>query len=246
MTRHLYKAAIFACLILSGIAQAKVETLIASSGKARVQLVELFSSESCSSCPPADAWISTLWDRAGIWKKFVPVVFHVDYWNHLNWKDRFSSDEMTKRQYALSQTWAQPPVYTPAVIVDGKEWRDWRSGKTFPPAKAQSIELSIFKNDDGSYRVKASGLSSQKKYVLRAAQLGMNLSTDVKSGENSGRLLKHNFVVLDWNGKSVSQTSSESTFTFKDSKQKASRLAIAAWIEEEGNPAPLQSVGGYL
>lgn len=245
MTGPLFSmAALLACLVLSGGAQAK-ETLIASSGQARVQLIELFSSESCSSCPPADAWISTLQDRAGLWKKFVPVVFHVDYWNHLGWKDGFSSDEMTKRQVALSQQWAVPSVYTPAVVVDGKEWRGWRSdGQTLPSSSAQGIELSIFKNDDGSYLVKATGLSSKKKYVLRAAKLGMSLSTDVKGGENSGRLLKHNFLVLDWNGKSISQASPEASFKFKESK--ASRLGLAAWIEEEGNPTPLQSVGGYL
>lgn len=239
--------ALFACLVLSGIAQAKSETPIASSGPARVQLIELYSSESCSSCPPADAWISALQDRSGLWKKFVPVVFHVDYWNHLGWKDGFSSDEMTKRQVALSQRWSEPSVYTPAIVVDGKEWRSWRSnGKTLPSSGTQGIELSLFKNDDGSYRVKAFGLSSKKKYVIRAAKLGMSLSTDVKGGENSGRLLKHNFLVLDWGGKSVSQTNSEASFSFKESKQKGSRKGMAAWIEEEGNPVPLQSVGGYL
>lgn len=245
MTGPLFSiTAALASLILSGTAQAK-ETLIASSGQTRVQLVELFSSESCSSCPPADAWISTLRDQSGLWKKFVPVVFHVDYWNHLGWKDGFSSDEMTKRQVALSQQWAVPSVYTPAVVVDGKEWRDWRlDGKTLPSSSAQGIELSIFKNDDSSYRVKAAGLSPKKKYVVRAAKLGMSLSTDVKGGENSGRLLKHNFVVLDWGGKSVSQANPETSFKFKESK--ASRLGLAAWIEEEGNPTPLQSVGGYL
>lgn len=236
--------AALACLVLSGAAQAK-ETLIASSGQARVQLVELFSSESCSNCPPADAWISRLQDQSGLWKKFVPVVFHVDYWNHLGWKDGFSSDEMTKRQVAISQRWATPSVYTPAVVVDGKEWRNWRSdGKTFPSSTAKGIELSVFRNDDGSYRVKATGLSSKKKYVIRAAKLGMSLSTDVKGGENSGRLLKHNFLVLDWSGKSVSPSSPEASFTFKAST--VSRLGLAAWIEEEGNPTPLQSVGGYL
>ena len=236
--------AVFACLSLSIVAQGK-ETLFASSGSNRVQLIELFSSESCSSCPPADAWISSLKDRAGLWKRFVPVVFHVDYWNHLGWKDGFSSDEMTKRQVALSRLWPTPSVYTPAVVVDGKEWREWRSAeKTIPSSSAQSIELSIYKNDDGSYRVKANGLSSRKKYILRAAQLGMSLNTDVKSGENSGRILKHNFLVLDWSGKSVSQASPEASFKFKESK--VPRLGFAAWIEEEGNPTPLQSVGGYL
>jgi hypothetical protein len=220
---------------------------IASSGKGRVHLVELYSSESCSSCPPADSWISTLQNKPELWKSFVPVVFHVDYWNRLGWKDSFSSDKMTKRQVDLSNLWAQPSVYTPAFVVDGREWRDWRSaGSSFPSSTSQNIELSIFKNGENSFRVKVSGLNPTKHYFVHAAELGMDLSTDVKGGENSGRLLKHNFVVLDWDGKALSAKVPEQSFSFKVVKQKSSRLAIAAWVEEEGNPMPLQSAGGYL
>jgi hypothetical protein len=247
MTDRLFRPMILAALFVSTVSYAASDAPIASSGKARVHLVELYSSESCSSCPPADAWVSTLQNKPELWKNFVPVVFHVDYWNQLGWKDGFSSDKMTKRQVNISNLWVQPSVYTPAFVVDGQEWQDWRSpGSSFPSSTAQGIELSVFKNTDGSFRVKASGLNPSKHYFIRAAALGMNLSTDVKGGENSGRLLKHNFVVLDWDGKSLSAKTPEQSFTFKVANQKTPRLAIAAWIEEEGNPTPLQSVGGYL
>jgi hypothetical protein len=221
--------------------------LIGSSGKARVPLVELYTSESCSSCPPADAWISKLQERTGLWKSFVPIAFHVDYWNKIGWKDGFSSDKMTKRQVDLTNLWSEPSVYTPGVIVDGKEWREWRnSGRSFPSAPSTAIELLVIKNSDGSLRIKGSGLAANKRYVVRVALLGMDLSTNVTSGENSGHLLKHNFLVLDWDGKPLSSKSPELSFSFKTAKQKTSRQAIAAWIEEEGSPVPLQSTGGYL
>lgn len=231
-------------ILLFLFAQAHSETLIASSGKARVPLVELYSSESCSSCPPADAWVSSLKDRADLWKKFVPVVFHVDYWNGIGWKDGFSSSEMTKRQVALSQLWSEPAVYTPAVVVDGKEWKAWHGGGAIPSADSRSIELSVFKDGD-KIRVKISGLGSGKKYLVHLAKLGMNLKTDVKAGENAGRLLKHNFLILEWSEKAVA-ADGDSSFTLSAGKQGADRLAVAAWLEEEGNPTPLQAVGGYL
>ena len=64
------------------------EPLVFESGEARTMLVELFTSEGCSSCPPADAWISQLKESPDLWKKIVPVAFHVDYWNNLGWRDR--------------------------------------------------------------------------------------------------------------------------------------------------------------
>lgn len=235
-------------LLLSGVgAYSNAETIIASSGKNRVQLIELFSSESCSSCPPADAWISTFQEHPDLWKSFVPIVFHVSYWNHLGWKDGFSSEEMTQRQEAISRTWAQPSVYTPGMIVDGHEWKGWRSNpSSFPSSSNQRIELSISKNDDGSFRVKAKGLSSAKKYSVHIAKLAMGLSSSIRGGENSGQTLKHNFIVLDWTGNSISQSAPEAHFFLKNKETTASRFAIAAWIEEAGSPIPLQSVGGYL
>ncbi len=236
-------------LTFSAVAQAASTEphLIASSGSGNVQLVELYSSESCSSCPPADEWISKLQQREGLWKNFVPVVFHVDYWNYLGWKDDFSSDLMTKRQVDLSKLWPTSSVYTPGFIVDGREWKNWRSdGADFPLSQNTKIELSVYKLADGSFNVKVSGLDANKHYTVRVAQLGMGLGSRVTGGENSGRFLKHNFIILDWSGQPLSKLGSEPNFKFKSRTDRVSRLAIAAWIEENGNPTPLQATGGYL
>jgi hypothetical protein len=230
------------------IAQTPGRTLVASSGSSHVELLELYSSEGCSSCPPADHWVSELKNQPDLWKRFVPVVFHVDYWNNGSWKDELSSDAMTKRQVDISQRWPEPSVYTPGVVLDGKEWRSWHDVQSPPAAtpNPRKIELNIFRETDGSFTVKVDRTKNGKSLIVRIAELGMGISSNVTGGENSGRTLNHNFAVLDWESQKISSNQSESSFKFKSSNQKVSQTAIAAWVEEEGNPTPLQAAGGYL
>ncbi len=228
---------------------AQGQALLATSGTLKVQLLELYSSESCSSCPPADKWVSGLKEKAELWKGFVPVVFHVDYWNNLGWKDGFSSEPMTKRQIALSQLWPEPNVYTPAIVVDGQEWKAWRESSDHhlpPAANSKGITLSLYKKSHGNFLVKVEGQQKSHHFIIKIAQLGIGLSSNVTGGENSGVVLKHDFVVLNWNSKPIDEAQSEVEFHFDTPKQKTSRLAIAAWIEEVGNVTPLQAVGAYL
>ncbi len=77
------------------------------SGPEQTALIELYTSEGCSSCPPAEAWMSHLKDDPGLWKQFVPIAFHVDYWDRLGWRDRFSSKRWTERQGRLRRALAK-------------------------------------------------------------------------------------------------------------------------------------------
>src|SRR5258708_30257782 len=86
-------------------------------------LLELFTSEGCSSCPPADAWMSKLKTNPGLWKRVVPVVFHVDYWNGLGWPDRFAPAANTARQHRYAAAWRSNSVYTPGFVLNGHERR---------------------------------------------------------------------------------------------------------------------------
>ncbi|MBA3608983.1 MAG: DUF1223 domain-containing protein [Chthoniobacterales bacterium] len=94
------------------------------SGPMRTHLLELFTSEGCSSCPPAEAWLSKLKDDPGLWRDFVPLAFHVDYWDRLGWRDPFASKIWTARQYEYSARWKSSNVYTPGFVLDGREWRN--------------------------------------------------------------------------------------------------------------------------
>src|SRR3954470_4771648 len=95
------------------------------SGTQRTHLIELYTSEGCSSCPPAEAWLSKLKSDPGLWKDFVPLAFHVDYWDRLGWRDRFSSRQWTERQSNYASLLRQSSVYTPEFIRNGAEWSDW-------------------------------------------------------------------------------------------------------------------------
>jgi hypothetical protein len=157
---------------------------------------------------------------------------------------------MTRRQQDLASHWPIPAVYTPGFVLDGKEWRGWNRA-TIPYDDSKSpIALKIEKEDDGRFTVSVTGLKANQNYTIRIAKLGMNLSTDVKSGENAGRKLNHNFVVLDWKSEDATSKSPQATFKLDDVpktvSKKASKTAIAAWIELAGNPAPLQATGADL
>src|SRR5256885_16987773 len=102
-----------------------------SSGK-QTALIELYTSEGCSSCPPAETWLSRLQESPGLWKDFVPLAFHVDYWDYLGWRDPWASESFSDRQRAYAKQWQSESIYTPGFVLNGKEWRDWSTPKDRP------------------------------------------------------------------------------------------------------------------
>src|ERR1043166_2112982 len=104
---------------------ATAATTTFESGDTQTALVELFTSEGCSSCPPAEKWLSAFKSNPDLWKKTVPVAFHVDYWDHLGWTDRFAKPEFTVRQQRYAAGFGGDSVYTPGFVINGKEWRGW-------------------------------------------------------------------------------------------------------------------------
>jgi len=225
------------------------EKVIAATDGTKVTVVELYSSESCSSCPPADQWISKLKSHKDLWKKFVPLVFHVDYWNHLNWKDGFSSQKMTERQVAVSKTWDRPSVYTPAVVLSGREFKAWHYSKNesqFTENLKSDLGLKILEKNKGEYLIQVKGQTKGKKYNIHLAKLGFDVSSKISNGENSGRVLRHDFIVLEWKQQDFTDKSQSESFIFLNKEKSSTQFAIVAWIEEVGRPVALQAVGAYL
>ncbi len=109
----------------------------------QVSLVELYTSEGCSSCPPAEDWLNRLKDSPGLWKTFVPVAFHVDYWNSLGWKDRLSSPEFSERQRDYAQLWHADNIYTPCFILNGGEWHGWLDHRDAPASGGEVGVLEV-------------------------------------------------------------------------------------------------------
>jgi hypothetical protein len=161
--------AAFAILAASGAAQAAAGMCSAHSPAHRVALVELYSSEGCSSCPPADQWLSQFKDR-GAAQDIVPLALHVDYWNSLGWTDRFSQHRFTERQQTLTDLAGGHTIYTPEVFVAGRELRSWSQRDSFAshiravtaePAQA-SIALDLAAQAGGAFNVDARFVSDAK------------------------------------------------------------------------------------
>lgn len=217
------------------------------SGETQTSLIELFTSEGCSSCPPAEKWISGLKSSPDLWKKTVPVAYHVDYWDHLGWRDRFAKREFTQKQQRYSATWGGNSVYTPGFVVNGKEWRGWfASGAPRPQSNKVGV-LRVTINNDGKLKATfAPETMHPRALALNVVLLGNDLESDVKRGENSGRKLRHDFVVLDLLKIDMSNESNRWTGSVALPKPSGDdkTSALAAWITE--NETPIQATGGWL
>jgi hypothetical protein len=217
----------------------------------KTALLELFTSEGCSSCPPAEAWISRLKDSPGLWKDFVPIAFHVDYWDYLGWRDQWGSKAFSERQHSYAQSWKSDTVYTPGFVLDGKEWPSWSNHKDGPPASTSSVGvLKVTSSDLHRWQVEFSPMRATKaSYEVHAALLGGGITSEVRAGENRGRRLVHDFVVLEMTHDQLGQNGKEAKGEFRlshDSKASQSRFAIAVWVTAHGSPEPLQAIGGWL
>src|SRR5438093_4480178 len=225
------------------------EPLIFESGEARTMLVELFTSEGCSSCPPAEKWLSALKSSSDLWKKAVPVAFHVDYWDHLGWRDRFAKPEFTSRQQRYAAAWGGDSVYTPGFVVNGKEWRGWFGGNVTPTSSTKVGVLRVSVGDDGKVSATLIPDTTQSRpLALNVALLGNDLESDVKRGENSGRKLRHDFVVLQLAKSEMTNQGNlwTGTVLLSSSAETDKATALAAWVKSGEIAPPIQATGGWL
>ena len=134
-------------------------------------VLELFTSQSCSSCPPADALLGRLRESEGA--AVLPLSLHVDYWDRIGWRDRYSSPAVTARQYAYAQTLGQDGVYTPELVVDGAE------GVVGSDAGAVRAAIERARQER----------ASRPAVALSASRQGGRVIVDVGEGSGRGRLL---------------------------------------------------------
>jgi hypothetical protein len=175
----------------------------ARSGATTAPIVELYTSEGCDSCPPADKWFSTLVPPAA---NVVPLAFHVDYWDYIGWRDNFAHAAFGQRQRDAVTRQGGRVSYTPQVMLDGRDFRSWSragdfrksvSGIQSRPARAQ-VELAL-KADAASLELSSAGfVSGAPERTQSAAFLAItesNLESRVTAGENKGVTLRHDHVV---------------------------------------------------
>lgn len=229
------------------------DDIVLESQPQRATLVELYSSEGCSSCPPAEKWVSQLKSDPRLWKQIVPVVFHVDYWDGLGWPDRFARKAYTQRQYDYQARWNASNVYTPEFIVDAREWHGWFDGGTLPLSKSETIGSlrAVVQREGWGVKVTYGPVPSldSLQYTINVAWLGMGIGSNVGAGENSGRTLVHDFVVLDFRSKATSATDGKGIsveFSGPNLRTDGDKPgAIAVWISAEDGSI-VQATGGWV
>ena len=225
--------------------------LVFRSPESRATLLELYTSEGCSSCPPAEAWLSKVKSSPALWREFVPVAFHVDYWDYLGWRDPWAKPEFTARQHAYAQAWCANNVYTPGFVLNGKEWRNWGGGaEKLNTATTKPGVLELSSADTNRWQVRFTPVvKSAARLEACVALLGSGLVSDVKAGENRGRKLAHDFVVLSLARVAMTQKDGvwqgEAALPSGAAKTQGS-FAVAAWVLAERGLEPVQAVGGWL
>ena len=244
--QHMRYAIALAVLLLSNSLYGEI---IVHSDVTQSNLIELYTSEGCSSCPPADRWLSTLTDHPALWHQLVPIAFHVDYWDYIGWKDRFARAEFTDRQRRYANENTLPIIYTPGLISNGKEWRnfDWKAPTT---SGARNVGPMIVKVDADELAISFLPVQTLAvdKLVVNIALLGFGLTSDVRAGENTGRIQTHDFVVLGYAQAKMNfhDGSYQAATPRPRSNINAGRYATALWISTENEQTPLQAVGAWL
>jgi hypothetical protein len=173
--------------------------------------VELYTSEGCDSCPPADRWLQGLGARGYAPGRVVPLSLHVNYWDYIGWKDPYAQQRFTDRQRKLAQVMKARIIYTPQVLLQGRDFRGWGSPafdeavtriNAQAPRASIALALEAGQPDMLAVRVQAEllGPGAESDAVLYLASYENRLVSRVAAGENRGRTLSHDYVVLEWVG----------------------------------------------
>lgn len=187
-------------IILSASAMADQQV---KSGELKLSVVELYTSEGCSSCPPADEFLSKLGNTQEA-AQILPLAFHVDYWDYIGWEDPYAQALFTARQRTVARRNGQSSIYTPEFVVDGTEARGSRKIADKLEAgyssKAEAdITLNVSNIEDGqlhaSARIDALSYQGNEQAEVVFVVYENGLSSRIRAGENRGRTLKHDYVV---------------------------------------------------
>ena len=180
----------------AGAALASPAACKAQSAATLTTVIELYTSEGCSSCPPADRWLSTLKSSAAS-GRVVAQAFHVGYWDSLGWIDRFADPAYTARQRQAASRNGRSGVYTPQLVRNGADWRDYSTAVagSGEPARARIALQQVAADSFEALVTPADGVGAWAAYWTVTEH---GHSSKVRAGENSGELLQHDFVVRQY------------------------------------------------
>ena len=239
--------------LLEGVLPAAhaADTCSARSADVTAALLELYTSEGCSSCPPADRWLATLPKLGWVPDRVVPLALHVDYWNNLGWKDPYSQKIFSRRQYRLAGIVGARTVYTPQFILNGDDLPHWRSEAAAAIRRVNAIRARAnitltLSHDTHPLEVTADARAKNDDHhaELYVALYENNLVTHVDAGENGGLTLRHDFVVRRLIGP-VPLDKGTAHFTQRvtlDKEWKENYMGVTAFVQNRDNAEVLQSL----
>ena len=225
-------------------ANAQTAVCKAQTGSTRTTVVELFTSEGCSSCPPADAWLSDLKGTPQV----VALAFHVDYWDYIGWKDVFANPAYTQRQRQWQARTASRAIYTPQVLVNGEAWRRW-PGPLSTGAKVPALAPALALSQSGATvqaQLTPNPQATMPGALLQAywAVLEDGHRSTVKAGENEGRTLLHDHVVVHYLPLAAwpATTPQSFTLTVPPPRKGAQSQRVAFVVEDAQRGEPVQAL----
>ena len=189
-----------ALAVWGSVTTVALPTAAAAQSVDRPVVVELYTSQGCSSCPPADAFLGELAKRDDV----IPLALHVDYWDYIGWKDKFASPQHTERQKAYASAAGRRSIYTPQMIVQGQEHVVGNHPKNVNALIKRhgaaevtvDLQLSITGNQ---LQVTASKVARAKTPVLvQLVRYMPRKLVQIRSGENAGRTITYANIVTDW------------------------------------------------
>lgn len=241
------RIALAACLSSLALPAAGGECA-AQSGAARAALVELYTSEGCSSCPPADRWFS----RLTLERRVVPLAFHVEYWDYIGWKDRFADPAWSARQREAVRRAGGRTVYTPQVMRNGRDFPRWHAADSLARAAASEESAQV------GIALRLSAGPAGLAVVADARPIGVapargefflaltesRLASTVRAGENRGKVLAHDHVVrrLVSLGRLVARGGEHRHVFSLGPDWKVPDLAVSAFVQDSRTGEVLQAV----
>ena len=224
----------------------------ARSGPKTAALVELYTSEGCSSCPPADRQLSRLRQALDPAAEVVPLALHVGYWDYIGWKDPYAQAAFGQRQTWLVHANQQKTVYTPQFFVGGAELRAWRNAlrdkvrqvNALPAAAAIRVRAGIAPDGALALSAEATARAGAGPAALYLALTESGLASQVTRGENRGATLAHDHVVRVWIGP-VRLTGGAAQVQRDIALPAAwnrARLKVVAFVQDERTGGVLQAV----
>jgi hypothetical protein len=230
---------------LLSFSKAATQELNISSGENNVPLLQLFTSEGCSSCPPAEEWFSRLGQNPELWKQFVPVSFHVDYWNYLGWTDPYSSRKWSDLQRGYARLQNARSLYTPEFFLNGREWRIGSGISQLQKPGPLSLQIHPNGTVDATFIPLE---KSSDEVILTLVPLAYGITQKIPSGENAGRSLRHDFVALAiFQLAMASDTHGRFAGRVIIPAEICSRMqAVSVWVSFGNDPTPIQSTGGWV